>query len=401
MKILVINAGSSSLKYQLIDEVTEEVVAKGLCERIGIDGVHTYKAHGEKYVTKNAMPTHLEAINEVLATLVDEKIGVISSYEEISSIGHRVLHGGETFTSSVKVTPETFAKMEELIPLGPLHQPANLMGIKCCEKILPNVPQVAVFDTAFHSSIPAYAYRYAVPQQAYNEWKIRKYGFHGTSHSFIAKRLAEIMGFEGKFIICHVGNGSSVSAVDGGKCKDTSMGYTPLEGLIMGSRSGDVDPSILETIMNKTGKNINQAISYLNKESGLLGLSGVSADMRDVELIAYSDEQSERADNCRLSLKAYEYRVKKYIGSYVAALGGVDAICFTAGVGENGNEFRENVLTGLECLGIKLDKEKNGKLFRRGEENVISADDSKVKIFVIPTNEELMIARETKETLTK
>ena len=401
MKILVINAGSSSLKYQLFDEQTEEVLAKGLCERIGIDGVHTYKARGEKYVTKNPMPTHLEAINEVLDTLVDKKIGVISSYDEIGSIGHRVLHGGETFTSSVKVTPETFAKMEELIPLGPLHQPANLMGIKCCEKILPGVPQVAVFDTAFHSSIPDYAFRYAVPKQAYKDWKIRKYGFHGTSHSFIAKRLAEIMGFEGKFIICHVGNGSSVSAVEGGKCKDTSMGYTPLEGLIMGTRSGDVDPSILETIMNKTGKNINQAISYLNKESGLLGLSGVSADMRDVETIAYSSEQSERADDCRLSLKAYEYRVKKYIGSYIASLGGVDAICFTAGIGENGNEFRENVLTGLEWLGIKLDKDKNGKNFRRGEENLISTDDSKVKIYVIPTNEELMIARETKETLTK
>lgn len=401
MKILVINAGSSSLKYQLIDENTEEVVAKGLCERIGIDGVHTYKANGEKYVTKNPMPTHLEAINEVLNTLIDDKIGVIASYDEIGAIGHRVLHGGEIFTSSVKVTPDTFAKMEELIPLGPLHQPANLMGIKCCEKILPNVPQVAVFDTAFHSSIPAFAYRYAVPQNAYHDWKIRKYGFHGTSHSFIAKRLAELEGKQGKFIICHVGNGSSVSAVDGGKCQDTSMGYTPLEGLIMGTRSGDVDPSIVETIMNKTGKNINQAISYLNKESGLLGLSGVSADMRDVETIAYSDEQSERADNCRLALKAYEYRVKKYVGSYIAALGGVDAICFTAGVGENGNEFRENVLTGLEWLGIKLDKEKNGKLFRRGEENIISTDDSKVKIYVIPTNEELMIARETKETLTK
>ena len=347
------------------------------------------------------MPTHLEAINEVLSTLVDEKIGVISSYDEISSIGHRVLHGGETFTSSVKVTPETYSKMEELIPLGPLHQPANLMGIKCCEKILPNVPQVAVFDTAFHSSIPAHAFRYAVPEKAYTDWKIRKYGFHGTSHSFIAKRLAELEGKEGKFIICHVGNGSSVSAVDGGKCQDTSMGYTPLEGLIMGTRSGDVDPSILETIMNKTGKNINQAISYLNKESGLLGLSGVSADMRDVETIAYSDEQSERADKCRLSLKAYEYRVKKYIGSYVAALGGVDAICFTAGVGENGNEFREHVLEGLEWLGIKLDKDKNGKDFKRGEENVISTADSRVKIYVIPTNEELMIARETKETLTK
>ena len=401
MKILVINAGSSSLKYQLIDEQTEEVLAKGLCERIGIDGVHTYKAHGEKYVTKNAMPSHTEALNEVLNTLVDKKIGVIAEFSEIGAIGHRVLHAGEVFSGSVKVTPETYAQMEELIPLGPLHQPANLMGIKACEGVLPNVPQVAVFDTAFHTTIPAYAHRYAVPISAYKEWGVRKYGFHGTSHKFIAKRLAEVMGKEGKFVICHIGNGSSVSAVDNGKCIDTSMGYTPLEGLMMGTRSGDIDPSVIETIMNKTGKTINQAISYLNKESGLLGLSGVSGDMRDVEIIAYSDEQSERADNCRLALKAYEYRVKKYIGSYIAALGGCDAICFTAGVGENGNEFREHVLEGLEWLGIKLDKEKNGKLFRRGEENIISADDSKVKIYVIPTNEELMIARETKETLGK
>lgn len=401
MKILVINAGSSSLKYQLIDEQKDEVIAKGLCERIGIDGVHTYKAHGEKYVNNENMPTHLEAIDIVLKTLVDEKIGVIKSYDEIEAVGHRVLHGGEAFTKAVRVTPETYKVMEDLIPLGPLHQAANLLGIKSCEKVLPNVPQVAVFDTAFHATLPDYAYRYALPKKAYTDWKIRKYGFHGTSHKFISQRLAELMGKQGKFIICHIGNGSSVSAVENGKCIDTSMGYTPLEGLIMGTRSGDVDPSVLESIMDKTGKTIKEAINYLNKESGLLGLSCVSGDMRDVETIAYSDEQSERADDCRLALKAYEYRVKKYIGSYIAALNGVDAICFTAGVGENGNEFREHVLTDMEYLGIKLDKDKNGKNFVRGEENVISADDSKVKVFVIPTNEELMIARETKQTLAK
>ena len=396
MKVLVLNAGSSTVKYQIIDMENEKVLAKGLCERIGIDGRHTHKVNGESIKTEKKMNNHLEAIKEVLKIVVDEKVGVVKDLSEIGAVGHRVLHGGEIYKESVLINDEVMANLKTLIPLGPLHQPANIQGIEACKELMPGVPQVAVFDTSFHATMPDYAFRYAIPKEAYTKWAIRKYGFHGTSHKFIASELEKIMGKKGRFIICHVGNGASVSAVKDGKCQDTSMGYTPLEGLIMGSRSGDVDPAILERIMNETGMDIKQTINYLNKKSGLLGVSQVSDDMRDLENIIFSGEQSERADDSRLAINMHAYRVRKYIGSYMAVLGGCDAIAFTAGVGENGNEYREKVLEGLEDLGIKLDKNRNGKDFKRGEVNLISTDDSKVKVYVIPTDEELMIAKDTK-----
>lgn len=394
MKVLVINAGSSSLKYQLMDMDSDRVITKGLCERIGIDGRHTNKTNGNKFVEEVAMPNHTEALKVVFNCLVSDKVPEIKSLKDIDAVGHRVLHAGELFNDSVLITDETLAKIESLVPLGPLHQPANIAGIKGCQELLPGVPQVAVFDTTFHATMPDYAYMYALPKEAYTNWKIRKYGFHGTSHKYIAGELEKLEGKKGNFIICHIGNGASLSAVSNGKCIDTTMGYTPLEGVMMGTRSGDVDPSVLETLMDKMGMDIHQAINYLNKKSGLLGISGISGDMRDVEQIAYSDEQSERADDCRLSLKMHAYRVKKYIGAFYAALGTVDAICFTAGVGENGSEYREAVLDGLQGMGIVIDKDKNTN-FKRGEVSVISADDSKVKIYVIPTDEELMIAKDT------
>ena len=395
MKILVINAGSSSLKYQVIDTAENQVITKGLCERIGIDGRHTNKTNGEKYVEEVEMKNHSEALKVVIDCLVSEKVPAIKSLKDIEAVGHRVLHAGEVYNDSVLINDEVMVELEKLIPLGPLHQPANIAGIKACEELIPGVPQVAVFDTTFHSTMPDYAYRYAIPKEAYTKWQIRKYGFHGTSHKYIAGELEKLCGKKGNFIICHIGNGASLSAVKDGKCIDTTMGYTPLEGVMMGSRSGDVDPSILERIMNETGMSIKDAINYLNKKSGLVGVSCVSEDMRDVEKIAFSDEQSERADDCRLSLKMHSYKVKKYIGAYYAALGSVDAIAFTAGVGEFGCEYRESVLEGLEGLGIVLDKDKNLTNFKRGEVNVISADNSKVKIYVIPTDEEYMIAKDT------
>ena len=395
MKILVINAGSSSLKYQVIDTAENQVITKGLCERIGIDGRHTNKTNGEKYVEEVEMKNHSEALKVVIDCLVSEKVPAIKSLKDIEAVGHRVLHAGEVYNDSVLINDEVMVELEKLIPLGPLHQPANIAGIKACEELIPGVPQVAVFDTTFHSTMPDYAYRYAIPKEAYTKWQIRKYGFHGTSHKYIAGELEKLCGKKGNFIICHIGNGASLSAVKDGKCIDTTMGYTPLEGVMMGSRSGDVDPSILERIMNETGMSIKDAINYLNKKSGLAGVSCVSEDMRDVEKIAFSDEQSERADDCRLSLKMHSYKVKKYIGAYYAALGSVDAIAFTAGVGEFGCEYRESVLEGLEGLGIVLDKDKNLTNFKRGEVNVISADNSKVKIYVIPTDEEYMIAKDT------
>lgn len=394
MKILVINAGSSSLKYQLMNTENQRVITKGLCERIGIDGRHTNKTNGKKFVEEVAMPNHTEALKVVFNCLVSDVVEEIKSLKEIDAVGHRVLHAGELFNDSVLVSPEVMEKLESLIPLGPLHQPANIAGIKGCEELLPGVPQVAVFDTTFHSTMPDYAYMYGLPMEAYKKWQIRKYGFHGTSHRFIAGELERLEDKKGNFIVCHIGNGASLSAVSNGKCIDTTMGYTPLEGVMMGTRSGDVDPSVLETIMEKTGMNIHETVNYLNKKSGLLGVSGVSGDMRDVEEIAYSDEKSEKADACRLALKMHAYRVKKYIGSFYAALGNVDAICFTAGVGENGAEYREMVLDGLQGMGIVIDKDKNTN-FKRGEVCVISADDSKVKIYVIPTDEELMIAKDT------
>lgn len=395
MKILVINAGSSSLKYQVIDTNENKVLTKGLCERIGIDGRHTNKTNGGKFVEEVAMPNHSAALKVVVDCLLSDNVPTIAALSDIDAIGHRVLHAGEKFKDSVLITDEILADLEELIPLGPLHQPSNIAGIKACQELIPGVPQVAVFDTTFHSTMPDYAYRYAIPKEAYTKWQIRKYGFHGTSHKFIAGELEKLCGKKGNFIICHIGNGASLSAVKDGKCIDTTMGYTPLEGVMMGSRSGDVDPSICERIMNETGMTIKETINYLNKKSGLLGVSCVSEDMRDVEEIAYSDEQSERADDCRLSLKMHAYRVKKYIGAFYAALGSVDAIAFTAGVGENGCEYREMVLEGLEGMGIVLDKDKNLTNFKRGEVNVISADDSKVTVYVIPTDEELMIAKDT------
>ena len=394
MKVLVINAGSSSLKYQLMDMDSDRVITKGLCERIGIDGRHTNKTNGNKYVEEVAMPNHTEALKVVINCLLSDRVPEINSLKDIDAVGHRVLHAGELFNDSTLITEESLAKIESLVPLGPLHQPANIAGIKGCQELLPGVPQVSVFDTTFHATMPDYAYMYALPKEVYTKWKIRKYGFHGTSHKYIAGELEKLEGKKGNFIICHIGNGASLSAVSNGKCIDTTMGYTPLEGVMMGTRSGDVDPSVLETIMNNTGMNIHDAINYLNKKSGLLGISGISGDMRDVEQIAYSDEQSERAEDCRLSLKMHAYRVKKYIGAFYAALGTVDAICFTAGVGENGSEYREAVLDGLQGMGIVIDKDKNTN-FKRGEVSVISADDSKVKIYVIPTDEELMIAKDT------
>ena len=400
MKVLVINAGSSSLKYQLMDMESEKVITKGLCERIGIDGRHTNKTNGGKYVEEVTMKNHSDALKVVIDCLVSDKVPAIASLEDIEAIGHRVLHAGEVFDDSVLITDEVMVELEKLIPLGPLHQPANISGIKACQELIPGVPQVAVFDTTFHSTMPDYAYRYAVPKEAYTKWGVRKYGFHGTSHKYIAGELEKLCGKKGNFIICHIGNGASLSAVKDGKCVDTTMGYTPLEGVMMGSRSGDVDPSICQRIMKETGMNIDEMVNYLNKKSGLVGVSGVSEDMRDLEEIAFSDEQSERAEDCRLALKMHAYKVKKYIGAYYAVLGTVDAIAFTAGVGEGGCEYRESVLEGLEGLGICVDKDKNITNFKRGEMNVISADDSKVKVYVIPTDEECMIAKDT-ERLSK
>ncbi len=399
MKILVINAGSSSLKYQVVDMEMGKVLTKGLCERIGIDGRHTNKTDGNKFVEEVVMKNHNDAMEVVINCLLSDKVPAISSLSDIDAVGHRVLHAGEHYNDSVVITPEVMKVLESLIPLGPLHQPANISGIKACEELLPNVPQVAVFDTTFHASMPDYAYRYAIPKEAYTKWQIRKYGFHGTSHKFIAGELEKLMGKKGNFIICHIGNGASLSAVKDGKCIDTTMGYTPLEGVMMGSRSGDVDPSICERIMKETGMTISETINYLNKKSGLLGVSGISEDMRDVEEVAYGEPSEKQAD-ALLSLNMHAYKVKKYIGSFYAALGSVDAIAFTAGVGENGCEYREMVLSGLEGLGIVLDKDRNLKNFKRGEVNIISSDDSKVKVYVIPTDEEYMIAKDT-ERLTK
>ena len=398
MKIFVINAGSSSLKYQVMDMENQRVITKGLCERIGLDGRHTNKTNGKKFVEEVAMPTHTEALEVVIKCLESDIVPEIASLKDIDAVGHRVLHGGEAFSDSALITEDVMKVIESLVPLGPLHQPANIAGIRACQKLLPGVPQVAVFDTTFHATMPAYAYRYALPKDAYTKWAVRKYGFHGTSHKFIAGELEKLEGKKGNFIICHIGNGASLSAVKNGKCIDTTMGYTPLEGVMMGSRSGDVDPSVCERIMQETGMNISEMVKYLNKKSGLLGVSGVSEDMRDVEDVANNPEDP-RCEDAKLALEMHAYRVKKYIGSFYAALGTVDAIAFTAGVGENGAGYREDVLNGLEGMGIVLDKEKNLN-FVRGEINLISAENSKVKIYVIPTDEELMIAKDT-ERLSK
>ena len=392
MNILVINAGSSSLKYQLLNPETQQVLAKGLCERIGIDGKFTYKPEGKQAIKEAdvAMPTHSEAIQAVLNALVDPENGVIGSMKELDAVGHRVVHGGEKFAKSVLITDEVMAAIEECNPLAPLHNPANIIGIKACQALMPGTPMVAVFDTAFHQTMPPVAYTYALPYEYYTQDKVRRYGFHGTSHKYVAGRAAAMLGKpieELKLISCHLGNGSSVTAIDGGKSVDTSMGFTPLAGLPMGTRSGDIDAGILEYLMHKHGYDIDTMLNILNKKSGVLGVSGVSSDFRDLEAAAEKGNQQ-----AALAVEVFEYGVKKLIGSYAAAMGGVDAVIFTAGVGENGAGNRTNIVSGLEFMGIKIDEEKNKV---RGQEIDISTQDAKVRVLVIPTNEELMIAMDT------
>lgn len=391
MNVLVINCGSSSLKYQLINSDTEAVLAKGLCERIGIDGRLVYqKAGGEKEITEAAMPTHKEAIQMVLAALTNDKTGAIGSLSEVNAIGHRVVHGGEKFASSAVITDEMIAAVEECNDLAPLHNPANLIGIRVCSELMPGVPQVGVFDTAFHQTMPAKAYLYGLPIEYYKNYKVRRYGFHGTSHSFVSKRAVEFLGLDkdnSKVIVCHLGNGSSISAVLNGKCVDTTMGLTPLEGVVMGTRSGNIDPAIIEYIAKKENLDIEGVMNVLNKKSGLQGMSGVSSDMRDLRAAAESGNE-----DAKNAIEVLCYGIAKFVGGYVAAMNGVDAIVFTAGIGENVGMIREKVCSYLGFLGIALDEKANSV---GGEEMVISTADSKVKVAVIPTNEELAICRET------
>ena len=390
MKVLVINCGSSSLKYQLIDMENESVLAKGLCERIGIEGsVLTHKPTGkDKYVVETAMPDHSVAVKLVLDALMDSEHGVIENADEITAIGHRVLHAGTVYSDATLVTEDVKKVVRDCFDLGPLHNPANLIGIEACEEAMPGKPNVAVFDTAFGMNMPQKAAMYGIPYEYYEKYSIRRYGFHGTSHMFVSGETCKMLGKDdAKVIVCHLGNGASISASIGGKCVDTSMGLTPLEGLIMGTRSGDVDPAVVQFICNHENISVDEMLTILNKKSGLLGMTGISSDFRDVRKA--SEEGNERA---ALALDAYRYRVAKYIGSYVAALNGVDAITFTAGVGENDVTMRELICNEMGNLGIKLDLVKNKV---RGKETVISMDDSRVKILLIPTNEELMIARDT------
>ena len=392
MKVLVINAGSSSLKYQLMDTDTQAVLAKGLCERIGIDGRLTHKVPAKdlKLEFEIAMPTHAEAIQSVLDALTSAEHGVIQSMSEIDAVGHRVVHGGEKFAASARIDADVMAALEECIPLAPLHNPANITGIKACQAVMPSTPMVAVFDTAFHQTMPAKSYIYALPYEYYEKDKVRRYGFHGTSHRYVSGRAAAMLGKpieELKIITCHLGNGSSVSAIDGGRSVDTSMGFTPLAGVPMGTRSGDLDAGILEYLMNKYGMDIKEMVNVLNKKSGVMGVSGVSSDFRDLE--EAFEQGNERAG---LAVDMFNYGVKKLIGAYAAAMGGVDAIIFTAGVGENSASQRMAIASGLEFMGVKMDEDANKV---RGEERVISAPDSKVTVLLIPTNEELMIAMDT------
>jgi len=394
MNVLVVNCGSSSLKFQLINSDTEEVAAKGLCERIGIDGRLVYQpTGGEKEITEAPMPTHTEAISMVLDALINEKTGVLKSLDEVEAIGHRVLHGGSKITESRIINDEVIEVIDECCDLGPLHNPANLMGIRACMQLMPGKPNVAVFDTAFHQTMPPKAYRYAIPTKFYKEYAVRKYGFHGTSHSFVSKEAIKFLGLDfnnSKVIVAHLGNGASISAVQNGKCVDTSMGLTPLEGLIMGTRSGDLDPAVLEFVCKKENIDVSQMLNILNKKSGVFALSDdLSSDFRDLEEAA--DAGNEAA---ALAIDAFSYRVAKYIGSYVAAMNGVDAIAFTGGIGENAGIVRKKVLEYLGYLGIRLDEEQNKK---RGEDFILSTADSKVKVAVVPTNEELAICRETVE----
>ena len=393
MNILVINCGSSSLKFQLIDAVTEKLIAKGLCERIGIEGSQlVYQPAGQdKIKTVTPMEDHTKAIKLVLEALTDKENGVVKDLSEIGAVGHRIVHGGEKFAASTLINEEVITAITECNELAPLHNPANLIGIAACKELMPDTPMVAVFDTAFHQTMPQEAYLYGIPYEYYEKYKIRRYGFHGTSHSYVSKKAAEVLGqkYEDlKLIVCHLGNGASVSAVQNGKCIDTSMGLTPLEGLIMGTRSGDIDPAIIEFLAHKEGKSIDEIMTILNKKSGVLGLSdNFSSDFRDLE-----DAYLEGQEASVRTMEAFAYRVAKYIGAYVAAMNGVDGICFTAGLGENSPLVRNLICKRLGYLGITLDEEQNGK---RGKDLVITTPDSKTKVLVIPTNEELAIARET------
>lgn len=391
MKVLVINCGSSSLKYQLIDSETEFALAVGLCERIGIDGRLNHTPNGgEKVVIEQAMPDHEVAIRMVLDALTNENYGVIKNLDEIDAIGHRLVHGGEKFTKSVIIDDEVIAGVEECSPLAPLHNPANLIGVRACQAIMPGVPNIGVFDTAFHQTMEPVAYMYGLPYEYYEKYKVRRYGFHGTSHSFVSKRAIQMLNLDpdnSKIIVCHLGNGSSISAVKNGKVVDTSMGMTPMEGLVMGTRCGDMDPTIVEYLAHSLNKSLEEVMVILNKKSGVLGISGVSSDFRDLDKA--SNEGNERA---KLAVEVFSYRTAKYIGSYIAAMNGVDAIVFTAGLGENNIVVREQVLNHFGYMGITLDKEANQI---RGEEKIISTPDSKVTVAVIPTNEELAIAHET------
>ena len=393
MNVLVINCGSSSLKYQLINSDSEEVLAKGLCERIGIDGRLVYQKEGlDKEITEAPMPTHKEAIQMVLDALVNPKTGAVKSLAQIDAVGHRVVHGGEKFSDSVVITEEVIAQVEECNDLAPLHNPANIIGIRACQALMPNVPMVGVFDTAFHQTMPEKAYLYGLPYEYYEKYKVRRYGFHGTSHSFVSKEAASYLGMDlnnSKIIVAHLGNGASVSAVLNGKCVDTSMGLTPLEGLVMGTRSGDIDPAIMEFIAKKENLDIEGVMEVLNKKSGVFGISGgLSSDFRDL-----TDAMNAGDKKAKIAMDVFSYRVAKYIGSYAAAMNGVDDIVFTAGIGENDDYVREEVCKYLGYLGVDFDSEVNKGL--RGKEAELTKEGSKVKVFVIPTNEELAIARET------
>ncbi len=391
MNILVVNCGSSSLKYQVINSDTEAVLAKGLCERIGLDGRLVYqKAGGEKEITDADMPTHKQAIQMVLDALVNPKTGALKSLSEIGAVGHRVVHGGEKFASSTILNEEVLGVIEECNDLAPLHNPANLIGIRACQELMPNVPMVGVFDTAFHQTMPEKAYLYGIDYDYYEKYKVRRYGFHGTSHSYVSKRAAEIVGKpygELRTIVCHLGNGSSICVGENGKSIDTSMGLTPLEGLIMGTRSGDIDPGAMEYLAKKEGTDLEGVMEILNKKSGVQGLSHISSDFRDLEAAAEKDD----AAGIR-ALQTFIYRAAKYVGAYTAAMNGVDVICFTAGVGENGPNTRKGICDYLGYLGVKLDDKANEV---HGEETIISTPDSKVTVICLPTNEELAIARET------
>ena len=390
MNILIINAGSSSLKYQLMDPDTGVVSAKGLCERIGIDGRLNHNVNGTKTVKDIPMPTHSEAIAATLEILVDPEVGVIKSTDEIDAVGHRVLHGGMEFFDSCIIDEDVIVAIKKCIPLGPLHNPANLMGIEACQKVMPTTPQVAVFDTAFHMTMPPKAYRYAIPTEYYKNDSIRRYGFHGTSHKYVAKRTAELIGKkEFKMVNCHLGNGSSMSAVKDGKCMDTTMGLTPLAGVPMGTRSGDIDAAVVQFICNKYGMSVDECLNMLNKKSGMLALSGVSSDFRDLQQGAENGNE-----DCALAREKFCYEVAKYVGAYAAALNGIDVLTFTAGVGENDTAVRAEVCKYLSFMGVKIDPELNSK---RGKEMCISTPDSAVQVWVVPTNEELMIAQDTAE----